>query len=74
VKDKDKIRLAGVQVHNLERAEAKQYGLFDRASGSDAKRAKLNRALDELAHRFGDDAVTRGLARAERVTPSRRIK
>ena len=74
VKDKDKIRLAGVQVHNLERAAAKQYGLFDRASGSDAKRAKLNRALDELAHRFGDDAVTRGMAKAERVTPSRRIK
>jgi DNA polymerase IV len=74
VKGKDRIRLAGVQVHNLERAEAKQYGLFDAAAGSDAKRAKLNRALDTLAQRFGDEAVTRGMVRAERVTPTRRVK
>jgi DNA polymerase-4 len=74
VKEKDRIRLAGVQVHNLERAQSKQLGLFDAAAGSDAKRAKLNRALDTLAQRFGDEAVTRGLAKAERVTPTRRIK
>ncbi len=74
VKEKDRIRLAGVQVHNLERAQAKQLGLFDAASGSDAKRAKLNRALDTLAQRFGDEAVTRGMAKAERVTPTRRVK
>ena len=74
VKEKDKIRLAGVQVHNLERAQSKQLGLFDAASGSDAKREKLNRALDALAQRFGDEAVTRGLARVERIAPTRRIK
>lgn len=74
VKEKERIRLAGVQVHNLERAERGQLGLFDAASGSDAKRTKLNRALDTLTKRFGDEAVTRGLARAERVAPSRRIK
>ena len=74
VKEMDRIRLAGVQVHNLERAEAMQYGLFDASSGSDAKRAKLNRALDTLAERFGDKAVTRGMVRAERVTPTRRVK
>ena len=74
VKHKEKIRLAGVQVHNLERAAAKQYGLFDAASGSEAKRAKLNRALDALAERFGDDAVTRGMAKAERIAPTRRVK
>jgi DNA polymerase-4 len=74
VKEKDRIRLAGVQVHNLERAQAMQYGLFDATAGSDAKRAKLNRALDALAERFGDEAVTRGMVRAERVTPTRRIK
>jgi DNA polymerase IV len=74
VKDKEKIRLAGVQVHNLERVATRQLGLFDAASGSDAKRTKLNRALDKIAERFGDEAVTRGLAKAERVTPSRRIK
>lgn len=74
VKHKEKIRLAGVQVHNLERAAPTQYGLFDAASGSDAKRAKLNRALDALAERFGDDAVTRGMAKAERIAPTRRVK
>lgn len=74
VKEKDLIRLAGVQVHNLERAQLKQLGLFDKESGSDAKREKLNRALDTLAHRFGDEAITRGMAKAERVSPTRRIK
>ena len=74
VKEKDKIRLAGVQVHNLERADRSSYGLFDAAAGSDAKRAKLNRALDALAQRFGDEAVTRGMVRAERVSPTRRVK
>ena len=74
VKEKDLIRLAGVQVHNLERVNLRQLGLFDRAPGSDAKREKLNRALDNLAHRFGDEAVTRGMAKAERVSPTRRIK
>jgi DNA polymerase-4 len=74
VKEKDLIRLAGVQVHNLERAQLKQLGLFDKAPGSDAKREKLNRALDTLAHRFGDETVTRGMAKAERVSPTRRIK
>jgi DNA polymerase-4 len=74
VKDKELIRLAGVQVHNLERAEQGQLVLFDAASAPDAKRTRLNRALDSLAKKFGDEAVTRGLARAERVAPSRRIK
>jgi DNA polymerase-4 len=74
VKERDRIRLAGVQVHNLERAHKRQLGLFDAALGSDAKREKLNRALDALAQRFGDEAVSRGLARAERASPTRRIK
>jgi DNA polymerase-4 len=74
VKENDRIRLAGVQVHNLERSQVKQYGLFDATAGSDAKRTKLNRALDSLAQRFGDEAVTRGMVRAERVTPTRRVK
>ncbi len=74
VKEKDRIRLAGVQVHKLERADEKQLGLFDATPGSNAKREKLNRALDALAERFGDEAVTRGLARAERASPTHRIK
>jgi len=38
------------------------------------KRDRLNRALDSVAKKFGDEAVTRGLAKAERVAPTRRIK
>ncbi|MGH7934784.1 MAG: DNA polymerase IV [Candidatus Binataceae bacterium] len=70
----DKIRLAGVQVHNLERADPTQLGLFD-CSASDASRhSRLNRALDAVAERFGDDAITRGFARADRAAPTHRIK
>ena len=74
VTDREKVRLAGIQVHNLERADASQLGLFDSPAGAAAKSARLNRALDAVAQRFGDDAVTRGLARAERAAPTRRIK
>jgi DNA polymerase IV len=70
----EKVRLAGIQVHNLERADLSQLGLFDSPPGAAAKSTRLNRALDAVARRFGDDAVTRGLARAERAAPSRRIK
>ncbi|HLH75509.1 MAG TPA: DNA polymerase IV [Candidatus Binataceae bacterium] len=67
----ERVRLAGVQVHNLRRASASQLDLF--AEGTN-KRARLNDALDELAHRFGEDAVVRGLARATRASPTTRIK
>jgi DNA polymerase IV len=70
----DKIRLAGVHVHNLERSETRQFGLFDAAPASDTKRARLNAALDKITNRYGDTTVTRGLARAERATPTRRVK
>jgi len=75
VKVTDKVRLAGVQVHNLERADARQLGLFDPAAIREAgRRSRLNRALDEVTRRFGEDAVTRGLAHADRAAPTRRIK
>lgn len=70
----DKIRLAGVQVHQLERTDDTQFGLFESAPVEDRKRDRLNRALDSVAKKFGDEAVTRGLAKAERAAPSRRIK
>ena len=70
----EKVRLAGIQVHNLERADLSQLGLFDFPAEAVAKSARLNQALDAVAQRFGDDAVTRGLARAERAAPTRRIK
>ena len=74
VNDKEKIRLAGVQVHQLERGDDSQLGLFETAPAEDRKRDRLNRALDSVAKKFGDEAITRGLAKAERVAPSRRIK
>jgi DNA polymerase-4 len=74
VTEREKVRLAGIQVHNLERADASQLGLFDSPTGAAAKSVRLNRALDAVARRFGDDAVTRGLTHAERAAPTRRIK
>jgi len=70
----EKVRLAGIQVHHLEHADLAQLGLFDSPADAAAKSTRLNRALDAVAQRFGDDAVTRGMARAERAAPTRRIK
>jgi len=74
IREKEKIRLAGVQVHQLERANDAQLGLFESAPPDERKRDRLNRALDNVAKKFGEDAVTRGLARAEKAAPTRRIK
>ncbi|HVN64393.1 MAG TPA: hypothetical protein VMT58_07130, partial [Candidatus Binataceae bacterium] len=74
VKERDKIRLAGIHAHNLIRAERAQPGLFDSPPPRDARRERLNRALDSVAKKFGDDAITRGLARADRAAPTLRIK
>jgi hypothetical protein len=61
-------------VHNLVRSDPAQLGLFDSRTGSASKSIRLNRALDAVAQRFGDEAVTRGLVHAERAAPTRRIK
>jgi DNA polymerase-4 len=74
VTPREKIRLAGVQAHNLERVDAFQLGLFDGWQEQAAKSQRLNQALDRVAKRFGDSAVTRGMVQAERAAPSRRIK
>jgi DNA polymerase-4 len=71
---RERIRLAGVQVHGLERRDDAQMGLFSVQEGGDSKRSRLNRALDEVTKRFGEDAITRGLARADRAAPTHRIK
>jgi DNA polymerase-4 len=68
----ERIRLAGVQVHNLRRANEGQLDLF--AAQGASKRARLNDALDKLTRRFGEDAVVRGLAHATRAAPTTRIK
>src|SRR5712691_4730517 len=74
VTEKEKIRLAGVQVHNLVRSDPAQLGLFDARTGGASKSIRLNRALDAVVQRFGEEAVTRGLVHAERAAPTRRIK
>lgn len=74
VDEPDQVRLAGIQAHNLERVDAAQLGLFDGWQAEAARSARLNRALDSVAARFGESAVTRGLVRAERAAPTRRVK
>jgi DNA polymerase-4 len=74
IREKEKIRLAGVQVHQLERTNDAQLGLFESAPIDDRRRDRLNRALDSVAKKFGETAVTRGLARAEKAAPTARIK
>ena len=74
VKRGEKIRLAGVQVHNLERAESVQLGLFGAERVEANKRARLNLALDKVTERFGHEAISRGFARAEKAAPTTRIK
>lgn len=71
---REKIRLAGVQVHNLERSDPAQLGLFDSSAAADSRNSRLNRALDEVAQRFGEDAITRGLSHADRAALTHRIK
>ena len=70
----EKIRLAGIQVHNLERSEGAQLGLFGGQAAQASKRARLNVALDQVTKRFGAEAISRGLARAEKAAPSTRVK
>lgn len=77
VHERERVRLAGVQVHNLvpdSKQNEPQLALFGTAPARDSQRDRLNRALDRVAARFGEAAVTRGLARAERSAPTRRIK
>ncbi len=73
VGDGDKIRLAGIHAHNLERRDVRQPDLFEGWQAA-SKARRLNQALDLLAQRFGAEAVTRGLTRVERAAPSRRVK
>ena len=60
------VRLLGVAATSLERDDACQLGLFP--APEDARRRRLNSALDEISERFGTEALVRGEARhAERA-------
>jgi DNA polymerase-4 len=78
------VRLVGVGVTNVVAAQDPQLGLFTGgapalegaiASEEPARRRRLNRALDEIAERFGSRALVRaGEAAAERAGLSLQIK
>ena len=77
VRERERARLAGVQVHNLVsdmNQPEPQLALFGVGIAREGRQDRLNRALDQVVARFGEAAVTRGLARAERAAPTRRIK
>lgn len=63
------VRLIGVSVSGIEKSQPAQLTLFDAPRAR--RQAALNRALDALSARFGDDAVTRGYAPKG---PSRRLR
>jgi DNA polymerase-4 len=67
----ESVRLIGVGVTNLRPESGTQLTLFEASGG----RMRLNRALDEIADRFGPEAVVRGgLQRQERAGLTLQIK
>ena len=68
------VRLLGVGVTNLASTRREQLGLFPPAQ-REARRTRLNRAVDTLTARFGPGAVTRaGVADVARAGLSHQIK
>ncbi|MGI9556545.1 MAG: hypothetical protein ACR2N5_01245 [Solirubrobacterales bacterium] len=68
------LRLLGVGMTNLVPVASEQMELFG-APDDRARSTRLNRALDEIAERFGAKAVVRGeFAEAERAGLSMQIK
>jgi DNA polymerase-4 len=68
------VRLLGVGVANIVRESPGQLSLFEPRE-REARRERLNAALDEISRRFGNEAVTRGERDgAERAGLSTQIK
>jgi len=71
---REPVRLLGVGVTQLVQRGAGQLGLFE-APEPQRRRARLNRALDEIQDRFGAGAIARGgLSEAERAGLSLQLK
>ncbi len=71
---REPVRLLGVGATNLVGRAGEQLPLFAAREGAE-RRSRLNRALDELARRFGTEAVVRGgPADTERAGLSQQIK
>ncbi len=66
------IRLVGVAISGLERREAAQVDLFEPKPTK--RREALNRALDAIAERFGENALVRGIGTVDRAAPTEAIK
>jgi DNA polymerase-4 len=68
------VRLIGVAATRLEAAGPEQLDLFA-AAGDPQRRARLNRTLDRIRERFGEDALQRaGAAAVDRAGLSSQIK
>jgi DNA polymerase IV len=67
-----RIRLIGVSASNLEPASAKQLTLLDWPSTE--RRGALNRAIDDIASRYGRDALRRGGMAVEKAAPTQARK
>ncbi len=71
---REPVRLLGVGVTNIVAESAGQLSLFEPAE-RDARRSRLNQALDEISQRFGTKALVRGTREhAERAGLSHQIK
>src|SRR5579863_359433 len=70
VDDRDRIRLAGIQAHNLERLDAAQLGLFDRRQGAN-QRNEVERAGESASCVPGNESVTRGQGQDQASKASR---
>jgi DNA polymerase-4 len=71
---REPVRLLGVGATNLVGGAGSQISLFESAESA-GRRGRLNRALDEVSRRFGNDAVVRGgHADTERAGLSQQIK
>jgi DNA polymerase-4 len=69
---REAVRLLGVSVSNLEPGDAEQLSLLP--DEEEARRARLNAALDEIRARFGAGALEPALGKVERAGLSLQIK